>query len=69
MAVTPVGPLFDAHSTMAKLTSPKWQFKFFDVAEVKLPDGESSFLSEVFQLPTASQIQLLTSDRQGTSPP
>ncbi|KAF2800859.1 vacuolar protein sorting-associated protein 11 [Melanomma pulvis-pyrius CBS 109.77] len=23
-----------------------WQFKFFDVAEVKLPDGESSFLSE-----------------------
>ncbi|KAF7453969.1 hypothetical protein A1F94_000612 [Pyrenophora tritici-repentis] len=26
-----------------------WQFKFFDVSQVKLPDDESSFLSEVWQ--------------------
>ena len=32
---------------MAQLTSEKWQFKFFDVAQVKLPEDESSFLSEV----------------------
>lgn len=32
---------------MAKLTREKWQFKFFDVAQVKLPDEDSSFLSEV----------------------
>jgi hypothetical protein len=29
------------------LTLPKWQFKFFDVSQVKLPEGESAFLSEV----------------------
>ena len=32
---------------MAKLTSSKWQFKFFDVSQVKLPDDESAFLAEV----------------------
>jgi hypothetical protein len=31
---------------MAPLTPTKWQFKFFDVSQVKLPDDESSFLSE-----------------------
>jgi hypothetical protein len=31
---------------MAVLTSAKWQFKFFDVSPVKLPDDESSFLAE-----------------------
>lgn len=29
------------------LTPEKWQFKFFDVSQVKLPEDESSFLSEV----------------------
>jgi hypothetical protein len=32
---------------MATLTLEKWQFKFFDVAPVKVPEEESSFLSEV----------------------
>jgi hypothetical protein len=32
---------------MALLISSQWQFKFFDVTQVKLPDDESSFLSEV----------------------
>jgi len=32
---------------MAQLTREQWQFKFFDVAQVKLPDDESGFLSEV----------------------
>lgn len=32
---------------MDLLTPSQWQFKFFDVAQVKLPDDESSFLSEV----------------------
>jgi hypothetical protein len=32
---------------MAQLTIEKWQFKFFDVTQVKLPDEEGSFLSEV----------------------
>lgn len=32
---------------MLKLTPEQWQFKFFDVSQVKLPDDESSFLSEV----------------------
>jgi hypothetical protein len=31
---------------MAPLTPTKWQFKFFDVSQVKLPDDESAFLSE-----------------------
>lgn len=29
------------------LMCEKWQFRFFDVSQVKLPDEESSFLSEV----------------------
>jgi hypothetical protein len=33
--------------TMAKLTPCQWQFKFFDVSQVKLPDDESAFLAEV----------------------
>lgn len=37
---------------MAMLTPTKWQFKFFDVAQVKLPDDESSFLSEVWGSPS-----------------
>jgi hypothetical protein len=46
MAVTPVRE--DTSSgTIAMLTPEKWQFKFFDVSQVKLPDDESSFLSEV----------------------
>lgn len=32
---------------MAKLTPQQWQFKFFDVSQVKLPDDESAFLAEV----------------------
>jgi hypothetical protein len=32
---------------MARLMREQWQFKFFDVSQVKLPDDESSFLSEV----------------------
>ncbi|KAL1653440.1 Vacuolar protein sorting-associated protein 11 [Didymella pomorum] len=31
---------------MAKLTPCQWQFKFFDVSQVKLPDDESAFLAE-----------------------
>ena len=37
---------------MAMLTPTQWQFKFFDVAQVKLPDDESSFLSEVWGGPS-----------------
>jgi hypothetical protein len=33
--------------SMAQLIAEQWQFKFFDVSQVKLPDDESSFLSEV----------------------
>jgi hypothetical protein len=35
---------------MAKmvLTRDQWHFKFFDVSQVKLPDEDSSFLSEVW---------------------
>ena len=33
--------------TTALLTALQWQFKFFDVTQVKLPDDESSYLSEV----------------------
>jgi len=32
---------------MSRLMREQWQFKFFDVSQVKLPDDESSFLSEV----------------------
>jgi hypothetical protein len=32
---------------MARLMREQWQFKFFDVSQVKLPDEDSSFLSEV----------------------
>lgn len=31
---------------MAALTAAQWQFRFFDVSQVKLPDDESAFLSE-----------------------
>jgi hypothetical protein len=51
---------------MARLTATQWQFKFFDVAEVKLPDGESSFLSEVCHHDIVYLIRILTSGRQGT---
>jgi hypothetical protein len=50
MAVTPVSEL--THSpphTMARLMREQWQFRFFDVSQVKLPDEESSFLSEVWR--------------------
>jgi hypothetical protein len=50
----------------ARLTATQWQFKFFDVVEVKLPDGESSFLSEVCHHHTACLVRILTSGRQGT---
>lgn len=46
MAVTPVRAHTHTH-IRDMLTLQKWQFKFFDVAQVKLPDDESSFLSEV----------------------
>jgi hypothetical protein len=34
---------------MARLMREQWQFRFFDVSQVKLPDEESSFLSEVWR--------------------
>jgi hypothetical protein len=39
--------------TTALLIASQWQFKFFDVTQVKLPDDESSFLSEVREPPHA----------------
>ena len=52
-----VGKQYGSHSgryaptatmhTMARLMREQWQFKFFDVSQVKLPDEDSSFLSEV----------------------
>jgi hypothetical protein len=55
---------------MAVLTREQWQFKFFDVAQVKLPDDEGSFLSEVPMTMTASQAdaRMLTQRRSGTLP-
>ena len=49
MAVTPVsiGSFTLRFTPMARLMREQWQFKFFDVSQVKLPDDESSFLSEV----------------------
>ncbi|XP_014553107.1 hypothetical protein COCVIDRAFT_29624 [Bipolaris victoriae FI3] len=32
---------------MSVLMSEKWQFRFFDVSQVKLPDDEGAFLSEI----------------------
>ena len=32
---------------MAQLMREQWQFKFFDVSQVKLPEDDSSFLAEV----------------------
>ena len=39
------------------LTLSQWQFKFFDVTQVKLPDDESAFLTEVrlSRMPILSQ--------------
>lgn len=36
--------------SIALLIASKWQFKFFDVTPVKLPDDESALLSEVCDL-------------------
>ena len=44
--VTPVSFRL-TRSVPPMLTPSKWQFKFFDVSQVKLPDDESSILSEV----------------------
>ena len=51
------------------LTPTKWQFKFFDVAQVKLPDDESSFLSEVWGSPSLTRALSLTLHSLGTSHP
>jgi hypothetical protein len=53
---------------MAVLTREQWQFKFFDVAQVKLPDDEGSFLSEVAMTALQADARMLTQRRSGTSP-
>ena len=53
MAVTPVGQQLFQPPERKMLTPRQWQFKFFDVSRVKLPEEDGSFLSEVplFPLP------------------
>jgi hypothetical protein len=51
---------------MGMLTREQWQFKFFDVAQVKLPDEEGSFLSEVLMMTKSSaDARMLTRCRSG----
>jgi hypothetical protein len=41
--------------TITTLTLHQWQFKFFDVSQVKLPDDDSAFLAEVCHYPPRTE--------------
>jgi hypothetical protein len=45
----------------------QWQFRFFDVSQVKLPDDESSFLSEVRRYILRAHTLSHKHHRSGTS--